>query len=309
MSLILKTYRLAGNQLAVVKVETNHNLSPETKQKIAREFNFSETVFLHHDDPSQPPRIDIYTPVNEMDFAGHPVIGTGHVLFRQLLPGLSTPSKEDHETRTLVTKAGPVVIRYHRENHTVSAEIPHNVHIHSKAVSIDTLGKTQASLRGLSTKQDFPVVSIVKGVTYALVDFTDSPDMFTSVAGGPSPSVDLDDGWGPSFVGAMYYRRLNVDRSKEKTVVQNLRVRMVAIDLEDPACGSGSATVASFLALQDGMENGKYIFHLDQGSEIGRQSYITVEVVLNARGDGVESVLLAGQAAVTMSGSFYLPGP
>ena len=119
----------------------------------------------------------------------------------------------------------------------------------------------------------------------------------------------MDDGWSPSFVGAMYYRRLNIDRSQEKRVVQNLRVRMVAIDLEDPACGSGSATVAAFLALQDGMENGRYIFRLDQGSEIGRQSYITVEVVLNASGDGVESVFLAGQAVVTMSGSLYLPGP
>ena len=202
ISLMLTTkYRLAGNQLAVVKVEPNHNLSPETKQRIAREFNFSETVFLHHDDPSQPPRIDIYTPVNEMDFAGHPVIGTGHVLFRQLLPGLPLPSREDREVRTLVTKVGPVVIRIHREiirihreNQSVSAEIPHNVHIHSNAVSIDALGKTQASLRGLSMKQDFPVVSIVKGVTYALVDFTDSPEMFASVAAGPSPSVDLDDG-------------------------------------------------------------------------------------------------------------------
>ncbi|KAJ5173038.1 phenazine biosynthesis-like protein [Penicillium capsulatum] len=286
---VFTSERLAGNQLAVIKVDKDHDLSPETKQRIAREFNFSETVFLHHDDPAQAPRADIYTPVNEMDFAGHPVIGTGHVLFRQLLPGLPDSAGTTSCPQTLMTKAGPVAIRYKPENQTVSAQIPHNIHIHSKEIPSLTLAKTQTGLREASLQSGFPVVSIVKGVTYALVDFTKSPDLFAAVSSGPSPTVDLDDGW------------------EGHTLVQDLAVRMIAIDLEDPACDSGTATLASFLALQDGRKNGRYSFNLDQGSEIKRQSYITVEVVLDERGAGVSTVALAGQAALAMSGNLYLP--
>lgn len=208
-----------------------------------------------------------------------------------------------------MTKAGPVAIEYNSEDQTVSAQIPHSIHVHSGCISLQTLAKTQAGLREALMQSDFPVVSIVKGVTYALVDFTESPGLFTAVCSGPSPMVDLDDGWGPSFVGVMYYRKLKEDRTDDQTLTQDLRVRMIAIDLEDPACGSGSATLASYLALQDGRKNGRYIFNIDQGSEIERQSYITVEVVLNEHGNGVSTVLLGGQAALTMSGNLYLPGP
>ena len=59
-------------------------ISDQHMQMIAREFNFLERVFLFDGDGGIP-EIRIFTPVNEMAFAGHPVIGTGHVLFRGLL--------------------------------------------------------------------------------------------------------------------------------------------------------------------------------------------------------------------------------
>ncbi|OQE13749.1 hypothetical protein PENSTE_c046G03251 [Penicillium steckii] len=56
--------RLAGNQLAVVKVDEKCELSKKEKQKIARQFNFSETVFLYHNASADPPIAEIFTPVN-----------------------------------------------------------------------------------------------------------------------------------------------------------------------------------------------------------------------------------------------------
>ncbi|KAH3538138.1 hypothetical protein KXV64_007778 [Aspergillus fumigatus] len=123
----------------------------------------------------------------------------------------------------------------------------------------------------------YPVVSTVKAVTYILADFTNLSDLFASVSASASPTVDLDDGWSPSFTGTMYYRRLGGARMEQDITVHELRVRMIAINLKDPACGSGSATLASSLALQDGKENGRCRFNFDQGSEIGQQSYIAVE--------------------------------
>src|SRR4051812_19408697 len=68
-----------GNQLAVFPDASG--LEAELMQLIAREFNFSETVFVF------PPRrathtrlLRIFTPGMEVPFAGHPTIGAAHVL-------------------------------------------------------------------------------------------------------------------------------------------------------------------------------------------------------------------------------------
>src|SRR3954453_22323391 len=67
---------LAGNQLAVFPAG---ELVPEALlQPIAREIGFSETVFVHPGD-----HVRIFTPALELPFAGHPVLGTAHVLATQ----------------------------------------------------------------------------------------------------------------------------------------------------------------------------------------------------------------------------------
>ena len=74
----------SGNPLAVVVMEGN--MLDETMQKIAAEINFSETTFV-----TQAPennhgyRIKIFTPAREIDFAGHPLLGTAHVIREHLL--------------------------------------------------------------------------------------------------------------------------------------------------------------------------------------------------------------------------------
>lgn len=66
----------AGNQLAVVLTE--QVLTPEKMQSIAREFNFSETVFITN--PSSNASARIFTPKMELPFAGHPTVGASWLL-------------------------------------------------------------------------------------------------------------------------------------------------------------------------------------------------------------------------------------
>ena len=69
----------AGNPLAVV-VEAN-TLSTETMQRIAAEMNFSETTFVNPDaEKNNSYRVRIFTPTKEIDFAGHPILGTAMVV-------------------------------------------------------------------------------------------------------------------------------------------------------------------------------------------------------------------------------------
>ena len=85
--------RYHGNPLAVVLIPTalRDQISQEVKQRIAREFNLSETVFLHVPDVnsasgsvSSSCRADIFTPETELPFAGHPSIGTAHLVLNHL---------------------------------------------------------------------------------------------------------------------------------------------------------------------------------------------------------------------------------
>ncbi len=73
--------RFAGNPLAVVPDATG--LDPATFQLLAREFAYSETSFvLPPADPAHDARVRIFTPAEELPFAGHPNVGTAFVLAR-----------------------------------------------------------------------------------------------------------------------------------------------------------------------------------------------------------------------------------
>ena len=71
--------RLAGNPLAVVL--DCEGLDLEAMQRIAREFNLSESVFvLPPENPRHRARVRIFTPDYEMPFAGHPTVGSAIAL-------------------------------------------------------------------------------------------------------------------------------------------------------------------------------------------------------------------------------------
>jgi PhzF family phenazine biosynthesis protein len=69
--------RYEGNPLAIVRVPASSNLTQEQKQNIAREFNLSETTFLHEPTGNEFGvwTVDIFTIHEELPFAGHPTIG------------------------------------------------------------------------------------------------------------------------------------------------------------------------------------------------------------------------------------------
>src|ERR1041385_5823201 len=70
---VFTTRQFEGNPLAVFP--NAEGLDRATMQRIARELNLSETVFIF-----PPARLRIFTPLIELDFAGHPTIGAGFVM-------------------------------------------------------------------------------------------------------------------------------------------------------------------------------------------------------------------------------------
>ena len=68
-----------GNQLAVFP--DARGIPEHRLQDVTREFNYSETTFVYPpDNPAHARRVRIFTPASEIPFAGHPTVGTAHVL-------------------------------------------------------------------------------------------------------------------------------------------------------------------------------------------------------------------------------------
>ncbi|KAI0845521.1 Diaminopimelate epimerase-like protein [Daldinia vernicosa] len=309
---VFTSQRLQGNPLAVVTVPAalKESLTQATKQNIAREFNLSETVFLHEaaesDTGSEERHIDIFTIGREIPFAGHPTIGTAVLVKYHLHP----------HVQILITKAGPIGIVPQPANH-IRAKIPHDVHLHSRTLA-DVVG---AAAAGLSPDPQIreaelraPVFSIVKGMTFVLVKLP-SLELLSRVGAGNRLDFDglpkplLDEGpWGDSFVSRYYYVDVGEEEGEEEGV-RAIRARMVELGFEDPATGSAAAALAAYLTLREEKTGRK--FRVTQGVEIGRKSDISVETTTKggAEGEvGLVDLWLGGTAVVVMKGTLTLDG-
>ncbi|KAI0175824.1 Diaminopimelate epimerase-like protein [Hypoxylon sp. FL1284] len=327
---VFTSTRFEGNPLAVVSVSAalEDRLSQAAKQRIAREFNLSETVFLHEpaggedDESSNERRIDIFTTEQEIPFAGHPTIGTAVLLRHGGAPHVDT----------LVTKAGPIRLVSASEDTPVThralrAKIPHDVHVHANTLGA-VLGDAADTYPGLSpdpviraAELAAPVVSVVRGMTFVLVRLPSLAHLARVAAAerldfARLPAPLLDDGpWRESFVCRYYW--VDVDEKGADNQVEegggggkegekgtrHLRTRMVEFGIEDPATGSAASALAAYLTLRQ--ESGGAAFRLTQGVEMGRRSDIEVETTTREADGGVELVdlWLGGTAVVVMKGS------
>lgn len=293
--------RFSGNPLAIVRVPKEYTsyLTKERKQLIAREFNLSETVFLHGDEEiSSRAKIDIFTTDAELPFAGHPTIGSACYLMSRLSESTTDPPQRG----TINTKSGPIPITYHHSTGLASAQIPHNVHIHRAGVALLDIIELQPVLTPYRSQlsSTFPVVSIVRGMTFVLIEL---PDLEILTRVGPSSSVlsaDLDKDWTGSFVASYFFVK-----EKRTGNCLALRTRMIHGFMEDPATGSAASTLAAFLSLDAKDPNAEHEYYMVQGVEMGRRSEIGLKVRTNAAGDGVDEVTLSGKSAVITEGKLW----
>jgi len=287
--------KFTGNQLAIIEVPQS-GLTQDEKQSIAKEFNYSESVFLHARETSSEAdtwAINIFTADEELPLAGHPVIGTACYVLGALAKG------EGITKGTFLTKAGRIDLEYDAVKRTAKAAIPHSVRIHSSVYSRYELERLQPSIGVLPDSS--PIVSIVKGMIFVLVAL-DSQDALTFVNTTPYPvNVALDKDWGDSFVASYFYYRLpNSDAD-----IVRLRTRMIEGSLEDAATGSAASTLAAYLTLQEGKPGKSVRYAIVQGVEMGRRSEIFVDVKLDDSGK-IETVHLSGGAVKVMEGKLFI---
>ncbi|KAL9587625.1 MAG: hypothetical protein Q9212_000079 [Teloschistes hypoglaucus] len=296
--------RFKGNPLAIVKLPSDVTLGQDVKQRIAREFNLSETVFLHPPSSETPSRTcDIFTPSEELPFAGHPTIGT--LVYLATTDGLAT---EVVQSLTLQTKAGLIKASFDEETGVAEASIPHNVRIHQKPVPWRSIVDAHPSLKGLEagSTTSCPLVSIVQGMTFIIINLPRLEDLASLTLGGSAidPRVlQWEEGW-ESFTAPYFYVVVSEDEDGRK---MHVRSRMLEPSIgEDPATGSAASALAAYLALQRGTASATYSFNIEQGVEMGRKSEIGVKVRLDESGKAVKEVILSGSAVPVSQGTMVV---
>ncbi len=282
--------RFGGNPLAVLPEAAG--LEPAQMQAIAREFGYPETVFvLPAEDPAHLARLRIFTPGREVPFAGHPTIGTALTLARA---GRVRPGPDGRARVVLEELAGPVPV-------TILFEAGKAVRAELTAPQPPSQGPRLepgpiARALGLEPGElaahgPTPCVASA-GLAFLMVELAGRPALararLSAEAELPEPAVYL-------FVR---------DRSVPGI---EIRARMLAPALgvaEDPATGAAAAALAGILGAADPLAEGDLAWHIEQGVEMGRPSFLAAHAL--KRAGRVVEVRVAGGAVPVLEGTLEL---
>lgn len=260
---------LEGNPLAVVA--DADDLPPERMQRIAREMNLSETVFVLRDSGDADAWIRIFTPSTELPFAGHPTLGTA------LLLGESTGA----DLIRLKTGAGVVRVALERKDgRVVSGRMEQPIPTWAPYERADEL----LAALGVGSSQ-LPVEAYRNGPRHAYVTL-DSEEAVAALEPDLGALAKLPD-LGVGCVAG------SGTRWKSRNFAPSLGVP------EDPATGSAAGPLAVHLARHGRIAYGQEI-EIRQGAEIGRPSRLYARV--EGEGDRIDKVEVAGSAVVVARG-------
>jgi trans-2,3-dihydro-3-hydroxyanthranilate isomerase len=267
---------LKGNALAVFT--DARDIPDELLQPLAREMNFSETVFVYPPEADGHARLRIFTPTVELRFAGHPILGTAFVLAAPLQLG---------ELR-LEALAGTIPVKVERDETgrivfgRMEQPLPSVEPYEDGAELLDALGVERSTLPIEVYDNGIPHVYVTLGSEQEVAAL--HPDL--------SRLAELSNVLGFNTIAG--------SGSKWKT-------RMFAPAggvPEDPATGSAAGPLAFHLARHGRIAFGDEI-EISQGAEINRPS------TLYARVDGspekLERVEVSGSAVTVSRGEFRLP--
>jgi trans-2,3-dihydro-3-hydroxyanthranilate isomerase len=268
--------KYAGNELAVVR--QGGTLPDLTMQKIAREMNFSETTFILKDEESRGGfDVRIFTPKEELPFAGHPTLGTAYIIQQEII-------RQPVPEVILNLKVGPIPVAftYHGEEPDI---------LWMKQIK-PWFGRTfearqVAPVLGLSPAEidkRFPVQEVSTGVPFIIVPLK-------TLAAVKKSRVRLDQLL--SVIKDAEAKAFLLFCPETYSSQNDLNVRVFAHFLgvpEDPATGSANGCLAGYLVRHRYFNSAQVNLRVEQGHEIGRPSLL----LLNAEDKAGEIGIFVG---------------
>lgn len=282
--------RFGGNPLAVLP--DARGLTAESMRAIAREFNYSETVFvLPPDNPAHTRRLRIFTPSAEMPFAGHPTVGTAFIL-----ASIGEIALDGDMTRIVFEEGvGPVPVSIRAEggkpvfSQLTAARLPEFgpppplAADLAGALSLDPADLLEGEYAPQAVSCGVPFLFVPLRDRAALARVRVNPERYSRLLGNWWAKESFLFCFDPELPGS------------------DLRARMFAPALgiaEDPATGAAATALAGYLGARAAQSSGMLRWVVEQGFEMGRPSLLEVEADLR---DGQVSEIRVGGASVMVS--------
>ena len=263
---------LTGNQLAVFT--DARGIDEETMQKLAKEMNFSETVFVLPAKAGGHVRLRIFTPTLELPFAGHPILGSAFVLAGPL---------QLAEIR-LETGQGIVPVTLEREGARISFG-----RMQQPIPDYEPFAAAEPLQELLGVRSQLPVEIYYLGPSHVYLALGSPEEVaalrpdFGALEALTSAGVNCFAGSGSQWKTRMFAPGSGAS--------------------EDPATGSAAGPLVLHLARHGRIAFGDEI-EISQGDEIGRPSKLYARV--DGTAERVERVEVGGSAVIVARGEFRL---
>ncbi|SPJ32284.1 PhzF family phenazine biosynthesis protein [Kushneria phyllosphaerae] len=270
-----------GNPLAVFP--DAGALSARVMQQMARELNLSESVFMTATAMPGVFDVRIFTPHQELPFAGHPTIGAAWLL-REI------GWHDDQTPLILRERAGDVPIRFDGEQAWLSTPSP-------LSLEPSPLSRSNAAaLLGLSVEIliDEPVVGSTCGSPFHLIRLS-CVEALGEVRANPALL--------PEVLNTEHGANVYLYVEEGERCIQTRKLRISDQVVEDPATGSAAAPLAGYLA-QQSPQTGTLEYTIMQGLEMGRPSRIGV--LVDKTGQDITAIHVGGTAVVIGEGRLRL---
>jgi len=280
--------RLAGNQLAVFN--NAGSLSTDMMQRIAKEMNYSETTFISSGgDQENGYDVRIFTPANELPFAGHPTLGTAYVIQNQI-------AKKQVDKIRLNLKVGQIPVTLQWKDNEIDF-------LWMKQRTPDfgrEFGREHwAKILGLDVEdfEDYPICEVSTGVFCFIAPLR-------TLSAVKKAQVNLDKFF--EFVETTDAKSVLIFAKETSKKENDLHVRFFAHYLgvpEDPATGSANGCLAAYLVKNKYFGKSHIDIRVEQGHEIGRPSLLLLR---SEEKDGVIDVNVGGKVFMVAKGEFFV---
>ena len=263
----------SGNPLCVF--EDAQGLSTEQMQNLARQLNLSETTFVTRADAEATAAVRIFTPDFEMPFAGHPTLGTAHVVRELFTAG---------NALVLRMRAGDIPVRADGNTWTLQANPPTTREV---AISVENVTKTVGLPPSSLAAQPLWVNT---GVEQLVVPLRSAEDIRAAQA---DPRLLREFGTGVDGESLMYVWA----PTGTETIESRFFFNQGSASIEDPATGSACANLGGWF-----LANGEKGIHrrIHQGGAIQRPSILDLMV------DDQGTILVTGTVREVGRGTFTI---
>lgn len=285
-----------GNPVAVFP--DADGLADDELQQIAREMNLSETVFVFPPtDPAASARLRIFTPTQEIPFAGHPVLGTFYVLAQ-----LGRITMQEGMTRVVQEcNLGLFPIELHQELGRVARVVmsqpkPEFLEPLDGLDDVYLVGGALGLPKHVIADMRWPLQVVSTGLPVLIVPVR-TLTAVRSIQPDASAIIKVCERFGAN--GILVFTTVTVES------FASVHARMFAPKigiLEDPATGSAGGALGAYLVQHGVVEVGPTTdILIEQGYEIDRPSRILVQV--ESDDDAIQEVKVGGHCVMVIEGT------